>query len=1491
MPIITQNMLRGFVIRFFIIFLSVTPLWAVQPDVSVRAATGGEVISADTANGTFTTLIGPKLSEKSSSGFGTGTLILNAPSGFEFDPSGLVTITVTGNRKGTDLVLASNLATVTSTSITIEIISESTPNTRRSTLTWSVIKVRPTAGTPLISGMLTRTGTAIYNESAGVTNYGTLTIVPGAPTNLFVVLPGQSFINGTGVSGQPFPQTSGIPFNLSRLIVADQFANVVTNYAGSKTIAFSGPGGSPTYPSSVSFSNGQSTSLLTTILRKAEITALTASDGTISGPASSGFTVLPESAARLQILAPGETAAPGTATGKIGTPSPQTAGTAFDLSVQAVDTNWNVTTSVTDTITVTVSDPYATFPATVTLNGGTGSITTVFRTAGSQTIAVSNLTTPTILADTTPSITIAPGTQQQLQILVPGESAAPGTTTGKTGTPLGQTAGMAFTVTVQAVDAHWNVVPTTDYALLSSSDANALLPDNVSLTSGAQVCSVTLKSAGTAIMTATNLSNPSAAQGVSAPISVGAAAYSRLQILVPGESAVPGTPTGKTGTPLAQSVGVNFPVHVYAADDYWNPLAVATDAVAFYSSDITATLPGGALSDGSNTFLVALNTAGSHTLMVSNVTQQTIAVGTSSLIPVGAATFTPAAGGTAISADRAGGSYVSLTGPVIMEGAPGNIGEGTIILTLPDGFVVNTGNPVVAVISGSGSGNDIVLESPTATVSATTITLWVTAPSSGSRVSTLTWSGIQVRPSAGTPLTSGSISNTGTAILSGIAPDALYGTLTEVPGTAARLAISTQPAATATAGVVFVRQPAIRIEDQFGNPRPSDNGTVITATRDAGIGALQGSLSAITAGGTATFTNLSHRMANTISVSFSAAGLISTTSQGVVVYPASASLLAFVQQPGDTQAGAPLSPALTVQVKDAFSNVVAEANHLITLAVSSGAGTLGGTTSNQTDASGVATFADLTITASGVKTVSATAPGLMSAVSTPFMIRPASASQLAFIQPPTNAVAGSVIVPAITVQARDAYGNPVTNAGRTIVVSLSTGTGVLAGTTTNLTDAQGLSQFNNLTMVVAGSKALTATSTGVTAAVSELFSIFPGDYERVQLLVPGESAAPGTLTGKTGSPAMQATGMPFSVTVNGVDVYWNIVTTTLSTVDVYSATDSHATSSPTNAVLISGSRVFTVTFKTGGYQTLTAEDTFDDAIGDDTSPQILVVPKLFALQVISLHGEASPAPGVHTNVENASLSLSVSSPVIDGGTQYTCIGWVMASNMPFSGASNSFTLIITNHCTLTWLWATNYRFSTTAGANGSLTGATNGWYTQGQSVSVTAVPAEFYAFTGWRGDTQGDTNNPNLTVLMDQPRTLSTGFSPLLAPNGTPYWWLSENGTTNGGFSFDVAETNDTDRDHMLNWQEYVTGTDPTNTHSYFHVKNITRPSSVTFFFQTATQRLYTLWSSPSPTGGVWTEVPGQTNWGTGALSSLIDPNAVSPRYYRLDVVYPSPAP
>ena len=106
---------------------------------------------------------------------------------------------------------------------------------------------------------------------------------------------------------------------------------------------------------------------------------------------------------------------------------------------------------------------------------------------------------------------------------------------------------------------------------------------------------------------------------------------------------------------------------------------------------------------------------------------------------------------------------------------------------------------------------------------------------------------------------------------------------------------------TAVAGAAFAQQPQIRIEDQYGNLRSSDNSTVVTAVRSAGSGTLQGTLTATAVNGIATFANLSHNVANTINLSFSSSGLTNVTSANIVVSPAAFTQLQLLV-PGETAA-------------------------------------------------------------------------------------------------------------------------------------------------------------------------------------------------------------------------------------------------------------------------------------------------------------------------------------------------------------------------------------------------------------------------------------------------------------------------------------------------------------------------------------------------------------------------------------------------------------
>lgn len=111
--------------------------------------------------------------------------------------------------------------------------------------------------------------------------------------------------------------------------------------------------------------------------------------------------------------------------------------------------------------------------------------------------------------------------------------------------------------------------------------------------------------------------------------------FSKLQVLLPGETAAPGTPTGKTGTPTPQILSAPFDIVVNAVDNEWYPINNVTDTVTLSSTDASALLPAdAALVGGTRTFNVFLNNTGSFTITATNVTDPTKTPGTSSPVTV-----------------------------------------------------------------------------------------------------------------------------------------------------------------------------------------------------------------------------------------------------------------------------------------------------------------------------------------------------------------------------------------------------------------------------------------------------------------------------------------------------------------------------------------------------------------------------------------------------------------------------------------------------------------------------------------------------------------------------------------------------------------------------------------------------------------------------------------------------------------------------------------
>jgi hypothetical protein len=193
------------------------------------------------------------------------------------------------------------------------------------------------------------------------------------------------------------------------------------------------------------------TETFTATLKTAGRQSITATDTSGLTGTDAGTTVLPAAASRLALT---------------GFPSSITAGTAGTLRVTAYDAYGNVATSFADTVHFTTSAAKFVLPGDTTLTNCTGQFSATLFSAGTQSLTVTDTTTPTLSA-TEGGITVNPAAASQFILAAPASVAA----------------GQSFSLTVTVEDAYGNVV--VGYAgtvHFSSNDQRAKLPKNYTFT-------------------------------------------------------------------------------------------------------------------------------------------------------------------------------------------------------------------------------------------------------------------------------------------------------------------------------------------------------------------------------------------------------------------------------------------------------------------------------------------------------------------------------------------------------------------------------------------------------------------------------------------------------------------------------------------------------------------------------------------------------------------------------------------------------------------------------------------------------------------------------------------------------------------------------------------------------------------------------------------------------------------------------------------------
>ncbi len=331
---------------------------------------------------------------------------------------------------------------------------------------------------------------------------------------------------------------------------------------------------------------------------------------------------------QLQVLLPGETEAPGTGTGKLGTPDAQTLGVSFTVRVRACDDSWNTVTTITNVVDITSTDASATLPPATALTNGTVDLTVTLNAAGSFTISADDNSDPTIPQATSANVTVYAVQGFEFSRI----------------SQKNQYAGTPMAISLSAVDPSGAVVSGFSGPVrlqeITSFGVGRITPAVVNLSNGQWSGNVTLYRADETSINRGNVNiyafldvDPSK-NGTSDPFTVHPGTFSRVQIVVPGESPLPGSVSGVSGTPASQGAAQSFAVEVYSTDTYWNPLPSA-DAVRITSSDAGASTPvSGSLVNGYRQFTVSLGTVGTQTLSVTDQTNGSIQGMTSAGIAV-----------------------------------------------------------------------------------------------------------------------------------------------------------------------------------------------------------------------------------------------------------------------------------------------------------------------------------------------------------------------------------------------------------------------------------------------------------------------------------------------------------------------------------------------------------------------------------------------------------------------------------------------------------------------------------------------------------------------------------------------------------------------------------------------------------------------------------------------------------------------------------------
>ena len=502
-----------------------------------------------------------------------------------------------------------------------------------------VIRLTSTAGSAVLPApSVLIGGTATFQVI--LPSSGTARFTAQDQTNLMIPLGSSTNMSAVALMGfrfqdaAPHERAAGVPFATS-LTAIDASGNVVLGYHGPVALEqLTSQGLGRVEPATINLASGVWSGTLTVF--RADTANQPAGAARVHAhlpgdPGRSGtcdpFIVNAGAFTRLQLLAPGMTAVPGSVTGFEGAPASQSAMATFQVSARATDTWWNPVSS-SHQVRLVSSDSWATTPLTMTLASGFAQASVALATTGGQTLTVYDLNDPTITTMVSPVIPVTAAAASHFQFST---------------LPSGATAGQPITMTIRAVDAGGTTITTFDgnARLSATTGAATMSPEQVTFTDGVWTGPVTLFGAavGTTVTCQDYAMPPH--QGTSDAVNVGPGAWTGLQVLLPGQVAVPGTSAGITGEPEPQSAGQALAISVRAVDDWFNLVPGATGALQLTGSDPSLAIAGApVLSGGAASVTITPYLAGAQDLTCAVPTAPAVDAGHSAEYLVSAGPFT-----------------------------------------------------------------------------------------------------------------------------------------------------------------------------------------------------------------------------------------------------------------------------------------------------------------------------------------------------------------------------------------------------------------------------------------------------------------------------------------------------------------------------------------------------------------------------------------------------------------------------------------------------------------------------------------------------------------------------------------------------------------------------------------------------------------------------------------------------------------------------------